>query len=75
MVVQSTKTMNSYKFDKQPKALSTSKIRKPGISSFLRTSWMKGKQLLGLSETDKRIPYRTIPQKSRILFYNNNLSI
>lgn len=66
MVVQSTKTMNSYKFDKNTKSLSTSKVKKSGISGFLRNSWMKGKQLLGLSETEKRIPYRTKPHKSKL---------
>jgi hypothetical protein len=65
-MVHSTKTLNSYNFEKNPKALSTSKIKKSGISNFLRNSWMKGKQLLGLSETDKRIPYHTIPQQSKL---------
>ena len=64
-MVHSTKTMNSYKFDKNSKSFSTSKTKKSGISGFLRNSWMKGKQLLGLSETEKRIPYRTKPHKSK----------
>lgn len=55
--------MNSYNFEKNQKALSTSKVKKPGISNFLRNSWMKGKQLLGLSDNDKRIPYRKHPEK------------